>query len=671
MKFVDHGPREIREIENLWIPMPDGVKLAARVWLPVDAERDPVPAVLEYLPYRKRDGTVRRDEILHAYVARQGYAVIRLDMRGTGESEGLIFDEYTVQEQDDGVAALAWIAAQPWCSGNTGMIGISWSGFNGLQIAARRPPSLKAIVTLCSTDDRYADDVHYVGGGLNGENVAWGAAMNAFTSLPPDPLLVGESWREMWLERLNNMPNWVEPWLRHQRRDAYWRHGSVCENFAEIECAVYAIGGWADGYSNAVPRLLAGLKCPRKGLIGPWSHAWPHGAGPGPQIGFAQETVRWWDHWLKRHPNGIMDEPCYRVWMQEFVAPAAYHPVRPGRWVAEASWPSSRISMQAFHLGDGILSAALSPGVTLSHTSPQTVGSCGGTWCGHASRTDSDSDQRSDDGASLVFDTAPLTAPLEILGAAVLEIDVTADRPQALLVARLCEVAPNGQSLRVTYGILNLSHRDGHAEPKPLQPGKRYRVQIRLNDAAHRFAAGNRIRLAISTAYWPIVWPSPAAATLSIDTAESRVLLPVRAHSVDDGRLRNFDPAEGASPGPIQVIAPSIHTRQMANDIHTGQQSLNVANADGEILFERIDLAVGAWNAERYRIAADDPLSAVAEFDWIHTLKRGDWSIRTEIRAEISADADTLHHRLRLYAYEGEVLILDRAWELAIPRDNI
>lgn len=671
MNFVDHGPREIREIENLWIPMPDGVKLAARVWLPVDAGREPVPAILEYLPYRKRDGTVRRDEILHAYVARHGYAVIRLDMRGTGDSEGLIFDEYTPLEQDDGVAALAWIGAQTWCSGNTGMIGISWSGFNGLQIAARRPPSLKAIVTLCSTDDRYADDVHYVGGGLNGENVAWGAAMNAFTSLPPDPLLVGESWRKMWLHRLKNMPNWLEPWLRHQRRDAYWRHGSVCESYADIECAVYAIGGWADGYSNAVPRLLSGLKCPRKGLVGPWSHAWPHGAEPGPQVGFAQETVRWWDHWLKGRATGIMDEPAYRVWMQEFVAPAAYHATRPGHWVAEAGWPSQQISTQAFHLGDGVLATTAQPGVNLTHKSSQTVGSCGGTWCGHASGTDSDIDQRPDDGASLVFDTAPLIAPLEMLGAAVLEIDIAADQPQALLVARLCEVAPDGRSLRVTYGLLNLSHRDGHAEPHPLEPGKQYRVRLQLNDVAHRFSVGNRIRLALSTAYWPIVWPSPAAATLSIKTAESRLLLPIRPQSAHEPKLRDLGPAEGATPGPMLVVSPPIHDRQITTDVHAGQQSLQVANHDGEILFQRIDLAVGAWNSERYRIAPDDPLSAVVEFGWIQTLRRGDWSARTEIRAHFSADADTFNHRLRLDAYEGDTLIYGRDWELAIPRDNI
>ena len=671
MRYVDQGPRAIREIENLWIPMPDGVKLAARVWLPVDAERDPVPAILEYLPYRKRDGTVRRDEILHAYVARHGYAVIRLDLRGTGDSEGLIFDEYTARELEDGEAALAWIAAQNWCNGSTGMIGISWGGFNGLQIAARRPPSLKAIVTLCSTDDRYADDVHYVGGGLNGENVAWGAAMNAFTSLPPDPLVVGERWREMWLRRLEQMPNWLDPWITHQRRDAYWRHGSVCENYADITCAVYAIGGWADGYSNAVPRLLAGLKCPRKGLIGPWSHAWPHGARPGPQIGFAQETIRWWDHWLKGRDTGMMAEPAYRVWMQEFTAPAAYHENRPGRWVAEESWPSARVSPRYFYLGDGALLDRPSSAVPLMHNSPQTLGACAGAWCGHASGTDSDIDQRPDDGVSLVFDTAPLPEPLEILGAASLEIEVAADQPQALLAARLCEVAPDGCSLRVTYSILNLSHRDDHATPKALEPGKSYRVRLQLNDIAHRFAAGNRIRLALSTAYWPVAWPSAAPVTITIDPVRSRLLLPVRPDSLDEHALRDLGPAEGATPCPSRELSSPAQRRNVSDDIGSGQRSLNVANNDGEVVFESIDLAVGAWNSERYRIAADDPLSATVEFDWTQTLRRGARSIRTEIRAKFSADATTFRHHLRLDAFDRSDRVFSRDWELIVPRDNV
>ena len=253
-------PRAVREIENVLIPLRDGCRLAARIWLPEDAADDPVPAILEYLPYRKRDGTAERDTLTHPYFAGHGYACVRVDMRGSGESDGVLLGEYLKQEQDDALEVLDWIAAQPWCTGAVGMIGISWGGFNGLQVAARRPPQLKAVVTLCSTDDRYADDVHFMGGCLLNDNLGWGSVMHGIMTAPPDPLLVGERWRAMWLERLENEPLLAEDWLRHQRRDEFWQHGSVCEDWGAIECPVYAVGGWVDGYSNAIPRLLAGLQ---------------------------------------------------------------------------------------------------------------------------------------------------------------------------------------------------------------------------------------------------------------------------------------------------------------------------------------------------------------------------------------------------------------------------
>jgi putative CocE/NonD family hydrolase len=276
MRIVDDFPRAVREIENLFIPLADGTRLAARVWIPDDAERSPVPAILEYIPYRKRDFTRLRDEPMHHYFAGHGYAAVRVDLRGSGDSDGLLGDEYTQQEHDDALEIIAWAAAQPWCTGKVGLTGISWGGFNALQIAARRPPALAAIMTLCSTDDRYADDAHYMGGCVLNENLQWGSVLLNFAAYPPDPRVVGDRWRTMWMERLENTPLFPAVWLKHQRRDEYWRHGSICEDYGAIRCPVYAIGGWADGYSNAVPRLLRGLTVPRKGLIGPWSHAFPH-----------------------------------------------------------------------------------------------------------------------------------------------------------------------------------------------------------------------------------------------------------------------------------------------------------------------------------------------------------------------------------------------------------
>jgi len=264
--------RPVREIEHCWIPLPDGCLLAARVWLPADADTAPVPAILEYIPYRKRDLTRARDEPMHGWFAAHGYAAVRVDVRGSGDSDGVLLDEYTEQELADGEAVIAWIAAQPWCTGRVGMIGKSWGGFNALQIAARRPPALRAVITVCGSDDRYADDAHYMGGCLLNENLTWGSVLLTLNALPPDPALVGDGWRETWLARLDHAVCFPETWLRHQRRDAYWRRGSVCEDLAAIACPVYAVGGWADAYTNAIPRLVAGLSVPRAALVGPWGH---------------------------------------------------------------------------------------------------------------------------------------------------------------------------------------------------------------------------------------------------------------------------------------------------------------------------------------------------------------------------------------------------------------
>ena len=299
----------VEDIENVWIPLSDGCRLAARIWRPEDAHERPVPVLLEYLPYRKRDFMRFRDEPMHRYLASHGYASVRVDLRGSGDSDGLLDDEYTAQEHADGVEVIAWLAAQPWCSGSVGMFGISWGGFNSLQIAARRPPALKAIMTVCAADDRYTDDAHYMGGCLLTENLQWGAIFMMNQALPPDPEIVGDAWREQWKKRLEHLPNFPELWLRQPWRGDYWIEGSVRDHIDRIEIPVYAIGGWADAYTNAVPRLVETLNSPSKGLIGPWAHTFPHLGLPGPAIGFLQEAVRWWDRWLKGMDNGIDREP--------------------------------------------------------------------------------------------------------------------------------------------------------------------------------------------------------------------------------------------------------------------------------------------------------------------------------------------------------------------------
>ena len=665
---------DVVEIENVWITMSDGCRIAARIWLPAGAELEPVPAILEYIPYRKRDFMRARDEPIHRYFAQAGYAAVRVDLRGSGDSEGVLFDEYTQQELDDALEIIAWIAEQTWCSGAVGMMGISWGGFNALQVAALDPPALKAIITLCSTDDRYADDAHYMGGCLLNENLQWGATLLTFCAYPPDPEIVGERWRAMWRERIDQLAPFPALWLQHQWRDDFWKHGSVCEDYGAIKCAVYAIGGWADGYSNAVPRLMRGLSCPKKGLIGPWAHRFPHNGVPGPAIGFLQEAVRWWDHWLKGVETGIMDEPLLRVWMQESVDPQPYHEERPGRWVAERSWPPARIEKRRYFLNPGRLEPSAGRRVMLAFSSPQTTGLRAGEWCAFGAEGEMPLDQRPDDGRSLTFDTEPLSARMEILGAAVVELDLAVDEPSALLAVRLNDVQPDGTSTLVTYGLLNLTHRESHDQPEALEPGAFQRVRLQLNDIAHAFPAGHRIRIALSTSYWPIAWPSPAAVIMTLRAGNSALYLPVRPPAPDDERLRPFEPPVAAAGLRRKTLCELSLKRTIEIDLATNETVYTFQSGEfGAALarIEAIGMDLGSTFLKRHRISEYDPLSAQTEIVQRTTMRRSDWSVRIESRVRLSATRDAFQFSAELEAFEGDQPFAQRTWQLAIPRQLV
>jgi putative CocE/NonD family hydrolase len=674
VRVVREYPRRIREIEHTLIPLADGCRLAARIWLPEDAEDDPVPAILELLPYRKSDGTAIRDAERQPYLAGHGYACVRVDARGSGESDGVIEDEYTAREIDDAVEVLAWLAGQPWCTGATGMTGISWGGFNSLQVAAQRPPSLRAILTLCASDDRYADDVHYRGGCvLATDMLPWAASMQVFLARPPDPRLIGEGWREAWLERLQRTPPFVEHWLSHQRRDAYWRHGSVCEDYAAIECAVYAVGGWADGYTNAVLRLLAGLQGPRKGLIGPWSHMFPDHGEPGPTIGFLQESLRWWDHWLKGVDTGVMDEPMLRVFMQDSVRPRAHFAVRPGRWVAEDTWPSPRVSEHVLCLGAHGLAEASEPESALELEGAQTAGLEAGVWCSDGQPADLPGDQRPDDGLSLTFDSEPLAEPLEILGFPEVALSLASDRPLALVCVRLCDVAPDSVSGLVTRGLLNLAHRNGHEHLEPLVPGERYDVSVRLDAIAHSFPAGHRLRVAISPTYWPWAWPSPEPVTLTVFAGRrSRLALPVRPPQPGDAELHPFAEPEHSPPLEVEHVASGPGGRTVRRDLATGLvEQVFVWDLGGTQLLKAIGLESTDTSETVYSIVEGDPLSARVAFTGATGMARGDWRVRAEVQAEMRCDAHVLHVTSSLDAFEGDERIFSRRWTFAFPRDHV
>jgi putative CocE/NonD family hydrolase len=671
-RVVHDFPRRVRRIDHTWIPLSDGTRLSARIWLPDDADADPVPAILEYLPYRKGDTTAADDAVRHPYFAGHGYAAVRVDIRGSGDSEGLLDDEYSRQEHDDALEVLRWIAAQPWCTGAIGMMGISWGGFNSLQVAARRPPELKAIITACSTDDRYADDVHYIGGSVLAFYLSvWASVMLSYAARPPDPATVGERWREMWMQRLEAIPFLAERWLQHQRRDDYWKHGSVGDDPGAIECAVYAVGGWGDGYTDAIFRMLERLSCPRKALVGPWEHLWPEEGYPGPAIGFLQEALRWWDHWLKGIDSGIMDEPQLRFWMQDSTRPARGFDHRPGRWAAEQRWPSGRTETRSLAVNTGGLAAAPTGDGTIAHSSPLTVGADAGSWLPYGNPADLPGDQRHEDAASLAFDSEPLEQPFELLGNAVARLAVSVDRPSAFLAVRLCEVLADGASLFISRGILNLTHRDSHEVPEPLEPGRVYQVAVPLKAIAHSLAAGSRLRLAISTSYWPWVWPSPEPVTVTVHTgAGSSLELPVRPPRAEDAELPEFGEAEISQPLAVTWLRERVPYVRVSHDHVSGvaeyamSRALSGAKrfADGLVYDDRDPI--------RFTITDGEPLSATVTCERTIKIGRGDWQTRIEMVSEMTSDAEAFTVSEMLDVYEGAVRCFALHRSARVPRDH-
>lgn len=660
-------------VRDEWIPMPDGVRLHTRIWSPASPD-GPVPVLLEYLPYRLDDWTAPRDSERHPWYAQHGYASVRVDIRGSGSSDGFFDDEYSEQELRDGEAVIAWLAAQEWSTGAVGMFGISWGGFNALQLAARAPAALKAIVTVCSTDDRYDNDVHYVGGAVLGiDMAAWGATMFAFNSRPPRPEVVGSGWVDRWRERLEANRPMTPVWLSHQERDDYWRHGSAAEEYGNIGAAVLAVGGWADPYRDAVLRLVSNVQSPVKGIVGPWSHQYPdRGLAPGPSIGFLQETLRWWDRWLRDEDTGVEQDPALRAWINDGEAPATYYESRRGRWVGAEAWPSAATHRRVLPLatlrggGDG-------PVVVRS---PQHTGADAGRFFPFGNATDLPPDQRVEDGRSVCFDL-PVGKAFDLLGNVVVTLSVTSDEPRATLTVRLCDVAPDGSSTLVTRGVLNAAKRDGMDRNDPLVPGATASLPVQLVATGHRFAAGHRLRIAVSSSYWPWVWPHGTEATLTVDPTTSEVCLPVWTRDTDDDV--RFDEPERSTPLAIDRVAPTerLPQRTVTHDVESGEWTLDVDPGYGGGRVYPDGLVFSEDARETYRIRSDDPNSAVAASRWSIGLAKPEWTARLETTSEVTADAEAFHvvNTVRAWARDGgpdvdEVLVTEQTFVDDVPRTS-
>jgi uncharacterized protein len=677
-----HAVAALRDIR---IRVSDGLELSANLWLPEplpDGTGAQVfPAILEMIPYRKDDWRAASDESRGEWLAARGYALCRLDIRGTGSSPGIALDEYTPRETQDGYDAVEWLAGQPWCSGKVAMWGISYGGFTSIQVALLHPPHLAAIVPMMATDDRYTDDVHYLGGCATVSELSqYAVSMVGMNALPPRTEHRGAAWATEWRERLEQTPVWLFEWLRQQHDGPYWRQGSLAPGYDRLTTPTFLIGGWMDEYVDAALRMLERCtNAPRRALIGNWVHDLPDDAYPGPNVDWYHEMVRFLDHWLKGDENGVMDEPGLIAFRHGWADPEPFPIAWPGEWIAESEWPPTDLGERVFRLGAGEVplagrlldSGRAEPGVErFRHRA--TVGTRAGlSWGAGGQPNGVARDVRPDDALGPTFTSAPLGADLDVVGAAAVVLHWESPVPVATAVVRLEDLAPDGTPFQVSAGILNLTHRASHESPEPLEPGVVTEVRLALRSTAHRFSAGHRIRLAVGSSMWPVVWPSPHPVEYTLhvggDAATaSRLTLPI------------LPPDHvGAIVPPFKTTAAGLRevgsyrgdppAWRVIEDVMDGSVTVETSEF-GETTLP--DGRATLYAGERLEMTARDadPAHARMHNEVVYRLRENGSEILVEASGTIRTTETDFHMNVGLSVTLDGAPFFERAWLESIPR---
>jgi uncharacterized protein len=651
------------------IVMPDGVKLAADLYLPSGGPRGGrFPVLLEYLPYRKTEAR-GRDLALYSYFVRRGYVVARVDIRGTGNSEGrLIAYEYTEQEQTDGEAAIDWLSKQPFSTGKIGMFGISWGGFNSIHMAMRNPPALKAIIAVDATDDLYQDDVHFMDGMMHVDS--WEMSQDLANLMPgaPDYTVDEKNFEERF-----DTPPWMLTYKRQQRDGPFWKRTALKERYDVVRVPTFVIGGWYDGYRDSVPRMLEHLKAPIKAIMGPWSHVFPHDAYPKPQIEWRHEAVRWFDHFLKGRNTGILEEPRFAVYVRRWHPPGPVLEEAPGEWRFEEGWPIRRIREETFHPQPNHTFAAAVPAADthqLRYVATAGIEAGGPVmWFGDVAP-----DQKPTDAYSLVYDTDPLAADLEILGLPRARLQVSADAPLADWFVRLSDVAPDGTVTLVAAAGQNGAHRESAENPKPLEPGREFPLDIEMHFTSWVFPKGHRMRLAVNNAQWPMIWPTPypMTTTLRLGGADpTRIVLPV-VPPEDRPRPRFLPPAKD----PVMPGFRTLEKDTMSGYGEIARIERDTARKATKVVALNSRGSEYPWGTTRFEETitheAQDDHPEVTSVRGEHrtTVVLKDRTLTWESLITWRSDRETFYYSgVRRLLRDGTI-VREKVWEDALPRDH-
>jgi predicted acyl esterase len=642
--------------------MPDGVRLAVTWFRPRARNSDETfPVLFEFLPYRKDDSFYERDYPLYGYFARRGFLMAKVDLRGTGSSEGRApAREYSDQELDDAVAIIEALAREPGSNGKVGMWGISWGGFNALQVAMRNPPALAAVLAAHASDELYRQSVDYVDGAFHVD--PYHLEIHHENALPRPPDYATDT--AYYEDRFDVRPFFFT-YLEHQMDGPFWRKNALRYRPEAIRVPVFLIGGLLDGYRDAVPRLLDTLKAPVKAVMGPWNHAWPDDGKPGPNFEWRHEAGRFWDQWLKGRDTGIMDEPRFAVFVRGGHGPDRRLETTPGEWRYE-DWPIRRARVLELY---PTRTRALRPEpARASEESLRYVPSFGwsaGTWWGEAT-----GDMRPDDAGSLVFDSPVLQDVVEVVGFPRVRLRAAVDAPLAHFVVRLEDVQPDGTVALVTGAGLNGSQRDDPETPLDLPRGEPVDLDFDLHFTTWTFAPGHRIRLAVTNAQFPMLWPTPHPMTLRLALGQGATRLRLPLIPAESRPVPDFPP-----PGPREE-RPDARTlecdtwpegaAEVRRDLVRAATSYEWR---GGCAYEIGRARYEVSERTSYEVEDESPADARFAGEEVHRIRlEGGRTLRLETRLSVRSDATHFGVTFTRRLFENDRLARERTWDEKIPR---
>jgi predicted acyl esterase len=650
------------KIETGWLTVQDGTRLAATYYKPVPkTPNETFPVLFEFLPYRKDDGGYIGTYSLYTYFVRRGYILVRVDIRGTGSSEGLFpLREYSEQELDDAVEIIAKLAAMSGSNGHVGMWGISWGGFNAIQVAMRRPPALRAILATMATDDLYHDDIHYIDGVFHVDE--WAFWFDHSKAIPQSPLYPLDD--AYFRDRFDSTPGLLT-YLNEQRDGDFWRKNSLRWQYEKIEIPCYLIGGLLDGYRDSIPRMLENMAVPIKAELGPYNHSWPDDGVPGPNYEWRFEAVRWWDYWLKDRNTGILEDPRLCFFLRDAHLPDPGLETTPGFWVS-TDWPIPGTEWKKLYPSENhqLLEAPGKSGEESLLYVPG-FGVNTGLWWGEP--TD---DMRPDDAGSVVFDSPLLENGFAIAGLPRVRLRAAADAPLAHWTVRLEDVFPDGRVSLVAGGLINGAQRNSRLRPEYLEPEKNYDLEFDLHFTTWTFRPGHRIRLAITNSLFPMTWPTPHRMTTHLSTGieQTNIALPV------------------IPPGPYE--RPGFRPPEPRESVRDARDFGSDVWPQGTYEYRR-DLARGTVGVEwrgkgsyevkgiryhftelnLYETNEKDPARSRFLGEASDTIELPGRKIFLLTNGEIVSDERAFHLTFTRRLYENDKLLRSREWKETIPRD--